>query len=161
PTLGCTNGVLIDRAKLRIGHNLDPSGDETLALRGRLPLLTVTPPINPLLNGFTFTVYDPAGSVLYTRAIPARAPPPGGGVGWVVNARGTRAVFKDLSGTVVSGITRVTVATSVANPNRYSFAVRGKLASFQVPAAAVPVQVSVVLGGAVQAGNGHWGTRAF
>jgi hypothetical protein len=154
--------VPIEKAKLRVGHNLDPRGDETLVLRGRLQLVTLTPQISPVLNGFLFTVYDHDGTALFTRAIPGGTPPPGGGAGWIVNSRGTRAVYKDLSGTVVSGITRAAVANPRAiNPGRFTFSVRGKLADFQVAAAALPVQVSVVLGGAVQAGNGQCGTRAF
>lgn len=158
----CAGTVSVDKPVLKVTKNGDPAGDENLTLNGQLQLTSQTPAIDPLNNGFRFRVDDTNGNPIFWRVLPTGAPASKGAAGWAVNASGTIWTYKDTTGTVASGITKVVIKNkSAMTPGLFTFAVTGKKNDFQVTAAEIPVHMLVVLGGADQSTAGQCGTRAF
>jgi hypothetical protein len=160
-TITCTGTVAVDKPVLKVAKNGNPAGDENLTLNGQLQLGSPTPSIDPVSNGFRLRVDDTNGNPVFWRVLPSGAPPPTGGVGWTVNKTGTAWTYKDASGTVAGGITKVVIKQSSTTPGLFTFQVTGKKNNFQVTAAQIPVHVLVILGGADQGTAGQCGTRAF
>jgi len=162
PLFSCTSGLLIDNPRLRVSKNLAPPGDEKLRMSGRLQFAALAPPLDPIANGFSFSVTDPNGTAVFERVVPPGLAATRGAPGWRRNRTGTRWTFTDGSGTLASGITRVVISTFPQRaPGRVTFAVRGSRANFQVRPDQIPVQMQVVLGAPAQATLGQCGGRTF
>ncbi len=160
--LSCASGSLISKGKLVVGKDLDPPGDETLNLAGGWQLSTVTPPIDPIANGFSFEVHDLNGSIVFQRVIPGGAPASAGLPGWTVNAKGTKWVFRDRTGVAANGITKIVVTDlSARSPGLFKFAVTGGNGNFQVKPSQIPAQLLVVFGAVNQTLAGQCATLAF
>jgi len=139
--------VPMGKQRIRIGKDLDPSGDETLSLSGEVKVGVAKTPIDPVTEGFSFTVEDSNGVPLFTRTVPPGARPGLKAPGWVVNRAHTRWTFGDSAGTLAGGIRRVVIWDKTAKtPGRFTISVRGKGNDFQVAAGEAPVRVSAILG---------------
>jgi hypothetical protein len=160
PTVSCPSGKLVDKAKVVVKNNLDPAGDEKLRILGRWQLVSLQPPVDPVTNGFSFTVYDPNGAILLSRAIPSGTPTTVGGPGWTTNKAGTKWTFVDKTGTIAGGITKVKVSQG-GTGGLIKFKVIGANADFQIPPAQLPVRLLVILGGYDQAVAKLCATRTF
>lgn len=121
----------------------------------------MVPAIDPIANGFSFTVFDPSGALLFSRHIPPGAAPDSSSPGWKVNSAHTHWVFHDSDGTVAPGIIRVTIATSPNTPELFKVNVVGKNGQFHMLPTQIPVQLIIVLGGDAQGIAGQCGTFAF
>ena len=117
PTPLCGSGILIDGARLDIAHNLAPAGDETLKVRGSMQLPTA-PTLDPAANGFSLTVLDANGALLFARFVPPGLSPGGGAPGW--RSAATRWSFKDSGGALAGGIIKVTVKQKSPGPVSYT-----------------------------------------
>jgi YVTN family beta-propeller protein len=149
----CTHGGFLDKPHLKVSHNLNPPGDENLSMSGQIHLGSFPFPIDPIANGFRFTVSDLFGLV-FTRMVPPGASPAKGAPGWTVNKSHTRWVFTDKAGVLANGITHVAVHDmSKTSPLTYSFSVRGTHSNFQINLFATPLTELIILGGDAQ-GNG-------
>ncbi len=148
PTPVCA-GNAIHSARLKLANNAAPDGDEKIALKGEIVISPLIPAIDPLLHGFSFTVFDANGVELYTRVIPGGAPPTRGAAGWQVNSKGSKWLYKDRDGSI-GGITKVVVANkslAVGAFGLFGFTVRGAHADFRIEEADMPPQLLAVLGG--------------
>jgi hypothetical protein len=158
----CANGIAIDEARLKISRNLEPAGDEKLKLKGEMQLLTLIPDVDPLSNGFELKVSDQGGTEIFSRIVPPGASAGGSAPGWRVNTAGTRWTFRDKTGTLAGGITKVQVTrVPSASVDVFKIKVTGKGGDFQVDSGEVPVQVELILGGSVQQASGQCATLAF
>ncbi len=154
-TVECAGGAIIAMPQVKIMKNLDPAGDERFTLQGEI---TLTPPIDPLAYGVRFQIQDSGGASLFTRVVPGGAKAGATAPGWMVNATGTRWIFRDRFGLLPGGISRVMVSDrSQLRPGAYKFKLSGRKADFQVTPSDLPVRVLVVLGDGV----GQCGTLAF
>ncbi len=145
-----------------IGKDLDPAGDETLNLAGTWQLAALSPPIDPIANGFSFEVHDLNGGIIFQRVIPAGAPTAAGSPGWTINTAGTRWVFHDRTGLLANGVTRIVITDLSAKlPGLFKFSVTGRNGNFQVLPNQIPAQILAVLGSAGQAAAGQCATLAF
>jgi hypothetical protein len=149
--LGCA-GPSIDEPRLKISRNGVPAGDESLKLRGSIVL---SGSVNPAVDGFTFSVHDQNGAVIFTRTIPGGLSPGSGLPGWKVNGAQTKWTYKDAGGSV-GGITRIIVQNrSASTPGLHKVKVLGKENDFLVDPAQTPVQIRMDLSPT------HCATRAF
>ncbi len=156
----CPQAGSFDEPVLRISKDLDPAGDEILAMQGSLNLMAPQP-VDPFAHGFQFSVRDHAGVEIFARTVPPGPPAAAGAAGWTVNSRGTGWVFHDASGTVAGGVTSVVIVHPSRAPVLYRFTIRGKLSDFQVAAGQAPVRIFVTLGGPAQAAAGQCAAAAF
>ncbi|GIW41769.1 MAG: hypothetical protein KatS3mg076_2346 [Candidatus Binatia bacterium] len=157
----CSGGAVVEEAKLTISRNQEPSGDESLVLSGEFVLPTQDA-IDPLAHGFEFRVDDKDGVPVFHRVIPRGRPSGRGLAGWKVNRKKTRWVYRDPRDVLEDGIRRVVVRDlSSQNPGTFRFRVRGRRGDFRVDPAALPLEVTVILGGPDEGALGVCGTRAF
>jgi YVTN family beta-propeller protein len=143
----CGTPATIGKAKTIVSRNANPPGDERLKIRGE-GILQGT--LDPASDGFRFQVQDPSGGVVLSRLVP------GGSPLWTTNRAGTRWTFNDRDGVVFPGSTKI-VVRATRTPGVYKFKLTAKNDNFQIPTAAVPVQLFVVLG----SGTGQCAHRAF
>jgi hypothetical protein len=124
-------------------------------------LSNLTPPINPLFNGFTFEVLDTqTQQVVLSRFVPSVASPGGSATGWTANGSGTRWTFKDKSGSSGTAITKVVVKDkSSRTPGLFSFVVRGKDGDFRLQSE--NLRLVVTLGGPAQQTANQCATRTY
>lgn len=161
-TNGCDSGSLIDNASLRVSKNLNPAGDETLRLKGEWQLASLAPLIDPVANGFAFSIEDQNGVAIFSRLVPGGTPTFLGAPGWTVNRTATKWTFTDHDGTLAGGITKVTIWDKSNNaPGLFRFKVTGKENDFQVRVDRLPVHEVVVLGGSAQVCAGQCATLGF
>ncbi len=138
--------VIMSKPKLRVARDLAPAGDERFALRGNLELCNASVTVDPLTDGFSFTVSDSSGTPIFTRVIPPGAAPTSHDPGWKVNGKGTRWVFKDKTGLVAGGVVRVVVIDKTAHqPGLYKIKVVGKRGNFQVDPNDLPLRATAVV----------------
>ena len=158
----CNGPSLITRPRILVVKNLDPPGDERLTLSGGWRVQSLTPPIDPLANGFRFQIEDKNGAVLFSRIIPGGAAG-GFGPGWTVNRTGTQWRFRDPTGTVAGGIRQVLITnrSTALTPGYFTFQVTGVNGNFQIAPTSAPVRLKVVLGGVAQGQGQQCATLAF
>jgi hypothetical protein len=123
-----------------------PPGDDKLIFRGKATLpVPFNPPLDPLANGVRLLIDHTAGSVLDI-TIPGGAfvyPP---GIGWKVNRRGTRWIYRNRSLTPVGGIIKILIKDrSATTPGLVQFVVRGKAGAYVVTPTNLPVTGRIVL----------------
>jgi hypothetical protein len=157
PTPLCGSGVLITAARLDVKHNLSPSGDEKLKIKGQMQLNVLSPAINPAANGFTFIVTTPSGTVLFSRFVPPGLSPGGSTPGWRVGA--TSWTYKDAAGTAVPGVNKISVKQT--SPGNLKVKVLGKVGAYQVPQAMPNVTLILIPGDSTTAANGQCAVREF
>ncbi len=156
PTPLCGSAVLITNARLDIAHDLDPSGDELIKVRGEMALTQLSPVIDPALHGFTFSVLDPTGTVLVSRYVPGGLSS-GGAPGWRIGGSGWK--YKDTSGTAAGGINKVIIKQR--GLGQLKFKVLGRGGAFQVPPSSPSVTVLVIPGDSSTAAAGQCAERVF
>lgn len=111
--------------------------------------------VDPVADGFTFSVHDQNGTVIFSRTIPGGLSTGVGVPGWKVNGAATKWTYKDASGSV-GGITRIIVQNrSASSPGLHKVKVLGKENNFLVSPAQSPVQIRMDFGPTLCA------TRAF
>ncbi len=165
PTSGsgssCTSGIAINKSKVRIARNDNPTGDERLTAKGEFVLTNLVPAIDPVNNGFTFELIDSTTSTtLVTRFVPPGATPGGSIPGWKVNNAGTKWVFKDRDNVLGLGIKRVVVKDrSSKTPGLFKVVVKGKNGNFQIMQE--DLELVLTLGGAAQTAANQCATRDF
>ncbi len=159
PVPPCTSGLSIAKPSLKVMRNLDPAGDERIDVRGRIQL-AVPAAIDPIADGFGFSVANQNGTTLFSRQVPPGAAPTRRAFGWRKGRAGTQWTFRDRLGISPGGV-RLVVVRRLRASNTYGFRVYGKLSNFQVPPAELPVHVEVILGGEPQVLAGDCGTVAF
>lgn len=112
---------------------------------------TTTVHANAVCDGGAGAAPCSVGGVTFPGGLPS-AP------GWRLNGAGTKWTFKDSSGALAGGISKVIVSDRTANaPGLYRFTIVGKTSDFQVAAGEVPVSLLVVFGSA----PGQCATIAF
>jgi len=165
PTLTWTNtptatptcrGRVISRARLKVMGNGGAPGDERIAASGQWAVTPLLPAIDPLVNGFTFSVLDSDGSTVVTRFVPPGAPPVRGAAGWTVNSKRTKWVYKDKAGTA-GGVQKVVIKDKSLSGTLglFDFSVKGSKSDFQVDPTALPPRLLVTLGGDAQFAAGQ------
>lgn len=160
--IDCGGSSVLQGARVVIGNNLTPSGDETLRVQGEWTLEITSPGIDPVAYGVRVRVDDALGQPLFNRVIGRGEPIGRGYPGWRVNRAGTRWTYRDRRGEGSMGVTSVTIEDrSKTSPGLVRFKMRAKRSDFQVPEAALPLRVMVVLGGPEQGALGQCATRAF
>jgi len=148
------------KAHVRIGRDLAPAGDETLAITGDIRVGTPTAVIDPLNEGFQVTIEDSNGIVLFTRSVPPGARVSRRAPGWAVNKTHTQWVFNDSTATVAAGITHVVITDKTKkSPGLFRLSVSGKKNNFQIVPANTPVRVAAILG--AKCGQRPCGIGAF
>jgi len=145
PGVTCFNPVPIDAPRLKILRDADPAGDERFKLQGDAVIAAA---FNPLADGLGLRVDNLNGNTLYARTVP-------GGTGWTANRQGTRWTFRDRTGMLEGGITKIVIAKRTSGA--YSFRVTGRDSDFQVTTAQMPPRVTVVFGPSA----GQCAMRAF
>jgi YVTN family beta-propeller protein len=162
PTRVCELGNMIQGPRVVVSRNLSPGGDERLRVGALFNVVTMTPAIDPLANGFQFTVYGQSGAEIMSYFVPPGAQADSRSPGWKVNSGNTRWGFKDRNGDLVPGIQRVNVSHKVnLAPGIFKISVSGKNANFTVDPAELPLRLDVVLGGATQAVAGQCASAVF
>lgn len=150
PTPLCAGSAVITDARFDIARNLNPSGDERLKIRGEMMLTVQAPPIDPAANGFTITVTDLAGTILFSRFVPP-------GAAWRTTL--TRWKFKDSTASLAAGINQVKVTKTPSGSLKVK--VIGKAGAFQIPQSTSSVRVILTAGGPAQAAIGQCATVSF
>lgn len=147
----CDFGAEIQRPKFVISRNLAPAGDDRLRLRGSFQLVTLSPAIDPVANGFGFTIYGESGE-LYSFFIPGGLQADNASPGWKVNRAGTRWSYKDRDGLQTPGLQRISLVHKENKaPGLFTIAITGKDGAFHIEATELPLRLDVVLGGPAQA----------
>jgi YVTN family beta-propeller protein len=145
---GCTSGVVIQGAQLKVSRNFSPPGDEKLSVKGEMTITNLSPAIDPVANGLRLTVRDQNGATIFVRDVPPGLAPSSSAPGWKESSSGTRYKFKDKDGTLAGGITKVIlVDRSNVAPGRFKVKVIGKNGNFRVQSNQTPVELEIVLGG--------------
>jgi hypothetical protein len=139
----------VAKAKLKIGRQLTPVGDDTLTFKGEMTIPTA-PAINPLANGARVLVDDANGRAIVDVVLPGGLYVPSTRVGWTANGGGTAWNWKSVNGE--AGITSVKVRTKPGVPGLVKFSVKGKHGAFDTAGAALPVKGVFTLGAAGQGG---------
>ena len=139
----------VAKAKLKIGRQLTPPGDDTLTFKGEMTIPTV-PAINPLANGARVLVDDANGRVIVDVVLPGGLYVPSTRIGWTANGAGTAWNWKSANGE--AGITSVKIRMSPSVPGFVKFSVKGKHGAFDTTGAALPVQGVLALGAGGQGG---------
>ena len=166
--------VDVVQPKLSIGKLNTPPGDDTLSLQGSLtlpsPFSPALPALDPVANGVRLVIDDGArhvtdnnvGNVLDV-TIPGGAFARSLGKGWKVNKKGTTWTYQDKSAAPPDGIYKVVIQDrSTVTPGLVKFAVNGKVGSYAVASADLPVTARMILappGG--QCGDTSFATCAF
>ena len=152
----CAGSAVITKAKLHISRNDGAPGDERISIHGDLVLTALSPAIDPVANGLSFTLLDRAsGATVLSRRIPAG----GGEPGW--SGTPPRWKFKDPDRvTSAAGVTAVRLKDrSAQTPGLFKFRIKGSNADFQV--GTENLELVVVLGGPAQGSAGQCGRVAF
>jgi hypothetical protein len=158
----CELGTLIQDPRVAVSRNLAPAGDERLRVGGLFNVINLTPTIDPIANGFQFTIYGQSGAELMSFFVPPGAQPDSQSPGWKVNLSGTRWGFKDRNGDLVPGIQRVNVTHKVnLAQGIFKVTVSGKNTDFTINPAELPLRLDIVLGGVPQAVAGQCATGLF
>ena len=152
--------VLMWSPRVRIGKNLAPAGDETLSISGDVRVGVPTAVIDPLNEGFRFTIKNSSGVVLFTRTVPPGARASRSAPGWAVNTAHTQWTFRDRTGTLAGGVTLVIISDKTkTTPGLFKFNVSGSKSNFQVATGNVPVRVAATFG--AQCGHRPCAVAAF
>ena len=152
---------MIERARVSITKNTDPSGDERLTAGGRVQVVTLSPPIDPSANGVTLVLADASGAVLFSRTLPPGLSTSSTIPGWRVNPAGTRWQFRDRSRLAAGGITAAVISHQPTRaPGRFTFTIKGT-GAFQIQPDQLPLQVAVIFGTAAHSAAGQCGVRLF
>jgi hypothetical protein len=158
----CGGSATIQSPRISITRNGEPAGDEVLTIRGEWTLPGASPAIDPIAHGVRVRLDDSLGQPLFNRVVGRGEPIARGYPGWRVNRSGTRWTFRDRRGESSGGVVSVTVEDrSRVSPGLFRVTVRGKASNFRVPVAALPLRMTVVLGGPEQAALGQCATRVF
>ena len=146
--------------QIRITRLDQPAGMQRMSMSGLVTIGFPTGVLDPIAEGFQFTVSDLNGQPIFARTIPAGARPTPRGSGWAVSRSGKVWTFRDTSGTLANGITRAVLTDQTAkHPGRFKFSASGRNGNFVVTAAQLPLQISAVLGS--QCGNRPCTAAAF
>ena len=85
-----------------------------------------------------------------------------GGRGWALNRRANRWKYLDNTRTLIKGIKRVIVKDKSRNaPGLVQILVLGKRGDYPVVTADIPVNATLVLGGAQESASGQCGETVF
>jgi hypothetical protein len=90
----CTGGGVVDAARVSVGRNLGPGGDESFTLKGEWVVAPLAPKVDPLANGFRFKVKDKDGSDLFYHVMARGRPISRRATGWLVNRAKTSVTGK-------------------------------------------------------------------
>ena len=142
----CTNVVPTgqDRARLTMTRLLAPSNDEGLMLRGFLTNVPAAPVIDPVAKGLRVLVNDNAGGTVLDVTVPNGVYNLVTKTGWKVNGAGTAWTWRG-PGTGTNGIRRAVLRAIPSVPGRYKVAVKGRLGSYPVNVANLPLVATVVI----------------
>ena len=146
----CLAPASVAKAKLKIGRQLTPPGDDTLTFKGEMTIPTA-PAIDPRRERRTRSLVDDAnGRAIVDVVLAGGAYVPSTRIGWTVNGSQTAWNWKSINGE--AGITGVKVRTKPSVPGLVKFTVKGKHGAFDTTGAALPVQGVFTLGAAGQGG---------
>jgi cysteine-rich repeat protein len=156
---GCAADCTIERCPIVVSHQRDwvsaqlavEPGDERLSLKGSFGIPAAAA-VDVVAQGITVLFADPEGGATLGAIVP-------GGAGW--KQRGERAIYRDGAG-AVAGIRKVTLRLhSDGAVNHVKVAVTGVGGSYPASLAAMPRDVTVLLGDASAVANGACGRRTF
>ena len=137
--LACVNGAGLRGSLLRVLRNSDPVGDEMLLITGTAG--TFFPPVTlPVADrGLLLQVADRSGNIIFSRQVP-------GGDNWTVRQAlgGFLFLYRDPTGTLAPGITRVKVLSRDGSTVQFSIA--GKNSNFSIRSYQLPLRLAVVFG---------------
>ncbi|MFN8545787.1 MAG: glycosyl hydrolase-related protein [Candidatus Binatia bacterium] len=134
------------------------TGNDALAWKGRFTLATGAFTIDPRANGARLQLRTAAGALALDVALPAQAYA-APGPGWLLTSGGRQWLFKDGRAGGTGGIIRV--AARHLGGGVVQLKVVGKKATFPLVPANVPLQGTIVLGGATAGATGECGEIAF
>jgi hypothetical protein len=145
----CSNVVPIftDTARLRFSRLLTPPGDDRLRLTGVLQLPeALRPRLDPRVRGLRVLVTTVAGVTVLDAILPPDVYDRTTGSGWLVatNRRGWAYLNRGRHVPLVAGVQRVTLHLA-RHPGTIRFSVRGKLGTYPVGVADLPLRATVVL----------------
>jgi hypothetical protein len=140
--------------KFKVTRNLEPSGDENLALRATWLLAPLEPVPNPITEGIRFAVFDASNNLLWQRIVPAGAATSRSQPGWALSTSGHLATYRDPE-RQQGDIAKVTVRSSAKVPGLFTVTVTGKAGNFRIAPGSDPVRLVVVLGNQTRALSGQ------
>jgi alpha-mannosidase len=134
------------------------AGDDRLTLKGTFALASGTFTANPLANGARVQVRSGTGAVLLDAVLPPGpfVPP---GPGWRTNDAGSKFVFRDSTPGGSGSVAKMSVGELGGAFAKVRVTARN--GTYPVTAASLPLQATVVLGGAASAAAGECGEVTF
>jgi cysteine-rich repeat protein len=144
----CTNVVPLfaTATKLRLARVFAPNGDDRLRLVGTMPLPdALAPKLAPLEHGIRLLVVTAGGRTVLDVTLPKAAYDAVTRAGWTGRGNGRSWTYrnKGTAAPLLNGIQRVTLRR--ARTGGVRFVVRGKLGTYAVAAAELPLAATVVL----------------
>jgi hypothetical protein len=143
----CTDPAPAAKAKLKIGKQATPVGDDTLTFSGQMtiPLL---PALDLVAHGARVLADDADGRVVVDVVIPGGAYDQTTKTGWKANDAGTSWTYKNPAGVV--GITKVKVKASAKVSGLVSFQVTGADGAYDAGGVTLPLHAVFALGASGQ-----------
>lgn len=145
----CAGPAAVAKAKVKIGKQGTPPGDDTLAFSGTMTIPTA-PALDPVTAGARVLVDDADGRAVVDVVIPGGAYVDATKTGWKANAAGTAWTYKNPAGVV--GITKVNVKASAKTPGLVTFKVVGEGGAYDANGTTLPLHAVFALGAAGQGG---------
>jgi alpha-mannosidase len=133
-------------------------GDDRLKVKGVFALAPGVFTVDPRANGARVLVKTATGTPFFDVTLPS-GPFVKPGPGWIRNAAGTRYVFKDKRPGGTGGVTKLVVSSSGGAFAKVNLT--AKNGTYPVTASDLPLQATVVLGGAAAGAAGECGEITF
>jgi hypothetical protein len=138
----CTNGVTVQKPKIKIANFLTAPGDDTFSFNGVLDFATA-PLLDPVVRGARVILEDGAG-VRFDVSVPPGAYDPTTRTGWLPN--GARTAFTFRSASSVGGVLdKLKLSRTTARPDVIKFTMSGKKGAQAASAVVPPLAATIVL----------------
>jgi len=154
PDVFCNGGSAPSSVKFKVTRNLEPSGDENLALRATWLLAPLEPVPNPITEGIRFAVFDASNNLLWQRIVPGGTATSRSQPGWALSTSGHLATYRDPERRQ-GDIAKVAVRSSAKVSGLFTVTVTGKAGNFRIAPGSDPVRLVVVLGNQTRALSGQ------
>ncbi|MCW5890473.1 MAG: alpha/beta hydrolase fold domain-containing protein [bacterium] len=145
----CTNlaPTTVAKPSLTLAKVLAPAGDDKLSLAATIAGVPMSPPVDPLTNGFRLLVTGADGSVVLDTTLPGGAWSPTTRAGWVAAKNGATFTYKNAGREIplVDGIMKMVLKRVSNPPNGVKVTVKGKNGTYAVAPSALPLTTTMVL----------------
>lgn len=142
----CAGPATVTKAKLKLGKQATPPGDDKLRFKGEMMLPGA---LDPVATGAHVLVEDAVGHAIVSVAVPPGGLDPVTKVGWKVGKSGSWT-YKNPIG--LEGITTVSVKTPAKTPGLVKFDVKGTRGRYPATGAVLPLRAVFALDAAGSCG---------